>query len=53
VTGPDPDGPLQVIVTSYENAAAQVRLHDRRSDGEYETTFAVALHARRVRCPHR
>ena len=39
------DAAPQVIITSYENAAAQVRLHDRRLLGEYETTFAVGLHA--------
>jgi hypothetical protein len=42
----DPDGAApQVIIGSYENAAARVRLHDRRLLGEYETTFAVELHA--------
>ena len=46
MTGDDLDGAApQVIITSYENAAAQVRLHGRRLVGEYETTFAVGLHA--------
>jgi hypothetical protein len=46
VNGHDLDGTApQVIIRSYENAAAQVRLHDRRFLGEYETTFAVDLHA--------
>jgi len=46
VNGHDPDGTApQVIIGSYENAAAQVRLHDCRLLGEYETTFAVDLHA--------
>jgi len=45
VNGQDLDGTApQVIIVSYENAAAQVRLHDRVL-GEYETTFAVGLHA--------
>jgi hypothetical protein len=35
----------QVIIGSYENAAARVRLHDRRFLCEYETTFAVELRA--------
>ena len=45
MNGQDLDGTApQVIIVSYENAAAQVRLHDRVL-GEYETTFAVGLHA--------
>lgn len=35
----------QVIISSYDNAAAYVRLHDCRLPGDYETTFAVGLHA--------
>jgi len=35
----------QVIITSYENAAARVRLHDCRFVDKDETTFAVELHA--------
>lgn len=46
MNGDDLDGAApQVIITSYENAAAQVRLRDRRLVGEYETTFAVGLRA--------
>jgi hypothetical protein len=35
----------QMIIGSSGTAAAQVRLHDCRFLGEYETTFAVDLHA--------
>jgi hypothetical protein len=46
VDGDDLDGAApQVIITSYADAAARVRLHDRRLVGEYETTFAVGLRA--------
>jgi hypothetical protein len=38
------DAAPQVIITSSENTAARVRLHDRRFD-EYEITSAVELHA--------
>lgn len=38
----------QVIIRSGENSSAQVRLHDCRFRGEYETTFAVDLHANGV-----
>lgn len=42
----DPDAAApQVIIRSGKDAAAQVRLHDCRFPGEYETTFAVCLHA--------
>jgi hypothetical protein len=46
VNGHDLNGAApQVIITSNENPAAQVRLHSCRFPGEYETTFAVDLHA--------
>jgi hypothetical protein len=46
VNGHDPNGAMsQVIIRSEENPSAQVRLHDCRFAGEYETTFAVDLHA--------
>jgi hypothetical protein len=46
VNGHDLDGTApQVIIGSNENSAAQVRLHDCRFHGEYETTFAVDFHA--------
>jgi hypothetical protein len=46
VNGHDPDGAApQVIIGSNENQASQVRLHDCRFLGEYETTFAVDLQA--------
>jgi Family of unknown function (DUF6228) len=46
VNGHDLDGAMpQVIIRSDENPSAQVRLHDCRFLGQYETTFAVHLRA--------
>jgi hypothetical protein len=39
------DAAPEVVIRSDDSPAAEVRLHDCRFLGEYETAFAVALHA--------